>query len=105
MPYRTNELGDPETMRPTVQGFWRKISYKHSGFINLCSERWFRETCGGVWLHAEHYYNEAVNHHSELVKGASGLGAEMSMVYQRFCRGNSPVCDCEKYSHRLNKTT
>lgn len=30
---------------------------------------------------------------------------EMSMVYQRFCRGNSPVCDCEKYSHRLNKTT
>lgn len=77
MPYRTNQNTpvDPETLRPTVQGFWRKLSYKHSGFINLCREQWFRETCGGVWLNSEHYYNEAVNHHSEVVKGASGLGA------------------------------
>lgn len=67
MPYRTNDLVDPETLRPTVQGFWRKLYYKNGGFINLCREQWFRETCGGVWLHAEHYYNEAVNHHSELV--------------------------------------
>lgn len=75
MPYRTNELADPETLRPNIQGFWRKLNYRHGGFLNLCSEQWFRESCGGVWFHAEHYYNEAVNHYSKIVPGASDLGA------------------------------
>jgi len=63
MSYRVNQnkadMVDPESLRPEVKGFWRKFAMKLglSSFMNLCSEKWFREWCGGTWVKSSAYYD------------------------------------------------
>ncbi len=59
MPYRDNKPIDPESLRPELT-FWQRQRVKNwDSFFGLCSEQWFREWCGGVWLKGEELYNFA----------------------------------------------
>ena len=73
MPYRDNKPIDPESLRPELT-FWQRQRVKNwDSFFGLCSEQWFREWCGGVWLKGEDLYDIAVNACSIWATGAHRL--------------------------------
>lgn len=62
MSYRHHQgsTADAESLRPSIVGFWREFRVRCDCFINLTSERWFREWCGGTWIRSEYVYTLAV---------------------------------------------